>query len=319
MRLSKREELHVILGTGPLGQWTMSELLLMDKKVRMVNRTGRVKHLPKGVEVMAGDIRDVSEVTRLTKGAAAVYQCAQPAYHDWVHSFEPMQQSIVAGVAINGARLIVAENLYMYGMPTDMPFTEATPYRAHTRKGKVRQRMTEALELAHNVGKLQVARVRGSDFWGPEDYAGTPFIFGPIIAGKRATILGDRHRLHTFTYAPDFGRALAIAGTSDQAFGEIWHAPSNPPVTQFELCQLIAAQAGHPGTTRLAETWLIRLLGIGSPLMREMAEMMYQWKQPFVMDSSKFQQTFGMRPTPMEAAIANTLSWYRHSSSNPSR
>ncbi len=313
--MTTREELHVILGTGPLGQWTMRELLLMDKKVRMVNRSGYLRELPEGVEVMAGDVRDVSEVIRLTKGAAAVYQCAQPAYHDWVESFVPMQQSIVAGAAANGARLIVAENLYMYGMPTDMPFIETTANRAHTRKGKVRQLMTEALELAHTEGKLQVARVRGSDFWGPEDYAGTPFIFGPILAGKRATILGDRHRLHTFTYVPDFGRALAIAGTRDQSFGEIWHVPSNPPVTQLELCQLIAAQLGTPVATRLAETWLIRLLGVWSPLMREMVEMMYQWKQSFVMDSSKFQQAFRMLPTPIDTAIANTLSWYRDSRS----
>jgi len=316
--MSKREELHVILGTGPLGQWTMRELLLMDKRVRMVNRSGHVSDLPEGVEVMTGDVRDVSEATRLTIGAAAVYQCAQPAYHEWVKSFVPMQQSIVTGASVNGARLIVAENLYMYGMPTDMPFTEVTPYRAHTHKGKVRQRMTEALELAHNEGKLQVARVRGSDFWGPEDYAGTPFIFGPILAGKRATILGDQHRPHTFTYAPDFGRALAIAGTSDQAFGEVWHVPSNPPITQLELCQLIAAQSGHPVATRVADTWLIRLLGIGSPHMHEMVEMMYQWKQPFVMDSSKFQRAFGMQPTPMVSAIENTISWYRNKSSNRS-
>ncbi|TYP69537.1 NAD-dependent epimerase/dehydratase family protein [Paenibacillus methanolicus] len=311
------QELHVIFGTGPLGKWTMRELLRLNKQVRLVNRTGDRRGVPEEVEVVAGNAYDRSNVTALTTGAAAVYQCAQPAYPDWVTSFMPMQQAIVDGTAVHGARLIVAENLYMYGMPSSSPFVESTPCRAHTRKGKVRQLMTEALEQAHREGKLRVARVRGSDFWGPDDKAATPFIFGPLLAGKRATLLGSRHLPHTFTYAPDFGKALAIAGTQDSALGEVWHVPSNPPVTQMELCLAIAAEWNTRAKSGVADTWLIRLLGLANPTMREMAEMMYQWKHPFVMDSSKFSATFGMQATPMKEAIADTIRWYRNHVNTP--
>ncbi|WP_410513483.1 hypothetical protein PaeBR_03225 [Paenibacillus sp. BR2-3] len=171
--------------------------------------------------------------------------------------------------------------------------------------------MTEALELAHNAGKLPIARVRGSDFWGPDDFAATPFIFGSALTGKRASILGNKHKPHTFTYAPDFGKALAIAGTNDTALGEIWHVPSNPPITQIELFNLISAELDKHVKTRVVGTRLIRLLGLFNPNMREMVEMMYQWNHPFVMDSSKFEKTFGMKATSVNEAINNTLSWYR--------
>ncbi|MDQ0194171.1 NAD-dependent epimerase/dehydratase family protein [Paenibacillus wynnii] len=306
-----QKELHVIFGTGPLGKWTMRELLKLNKKVRLVNRSGNKKGFPDEVEVVAGNAFDTKKVVELTKGATAVYQCAQPAYHDWVKSFLSMQQSIVEGTAANEARLIVAENLYMYGMPTNVPFIETTTYNAHTRKGQVRQDMTEALELAHNAGKLSIARVRGSDFWGPDDFSATPFIFGSALTGKRASILGNKHKPHTFTYAPDFGKALAIAGTNDIALGQIWHVPSNPPITQIQLMNLIAAELDIHVKTRVASTRLIRLLGLFNPVMREMVEMMYQWNHPFVMDSSKFEKTFGMKATSVNEAINNTLSWYR--------
>lgn len=311
MEMVNQKELHVIFGTGPLGMWTMRELLNLNKKVRIVNRSGSKKGMPDEVEVVAGNAFDNMKVAELTKGATAVYQCAQPAYHDWVKSFLQMQQAIIEGTAVNGARLIVAENLYMYGMPTNEPFVETTFYNAHTRKGKVRQAMTEALEMAHYSGNLPITRIRGSDFWGPDDFAATPFVFGSALSSKRVSILGNMHKPHTFTYAPDFGKALAIAGTNEVAIGEIWHVPSNPPITQIELFNLISDKLDKNVKNRVVETWLIRMLGLFNPIMHEMVEMMYQWNNPFVMDSSKFEKTFGMKATSIDEAIINTLNWCR--------
>ncbi len=39
--------------------------------------------------------------------------------------------------------------------------------------------------------------------------------------------------------------------------------------------------------------------------------MMYEFEQPFVVDSSKFEQAFGMKTTPLKEAISETVAWYR--------
>src|SRR5689334_4281908 len=117
------QHLHVIFGTGPLGSWTARALLDMGRRVRMVNRSGRPSELLPDVEVVRGDACDPASTAALTRGAAAVYQCAQPAYHQWPGNFPRMQAAILEGAAASGARLIAAENLYMYGDPAGQPLT----------------------------------------------------------------------------------------------------------------------------------------------------------------------------------------------------
>ena len=155
------DELHVIFGTGPLGLATMKALHKRGKRIRMINRSGRHPlDLPGEVEVVAGDAYKTDFTTTITQGAAVVYQCAQPAYNQWVTEFPPLQSSILEGTAANGAKLIVGENLYMYGDTHGQPIHERLPYTAQTRKGKVRAEMAEALLKAHRLGKVRVAMAR---------------------------------------------------------------------------------------------------------------------------------------------------------------
>ena len=51
----------------------------------------------------------------------------------------------------------------------------------------------------------------------------------------------------------------------------------------------------------------MRLVGLFNADARELVEMMYEFDRPFVMDSTKAQQTFGMAPTPWPEVIQETL------------
>ncbi len=299
--MTPNHELHVVFGTGPLGIWTMRELIERGKRVRMINRSGRKDGLPDGVEIAKGDAYDVASTTALTRGAAAVYQCAQPPYNQWAGNFPRMQAAILDGAAANGARLD----------PNGRPLTEASPYAAHTRKGAIRQAMTEALFAAHRAGKLRVASARASDFFGPDDPIYGGLWYQPALVGKRLNMLGRLDMPHTFSYVPDFGQALAILGTREEGLGHAWHVPSPPPVTQAELLRLIGDAVGYKVKGLAAGALMVRLLGLVNPMVREISEMLYEWSKPFVMDSSAFQRTFGMQPTPLRAAIQATVAWNR--------
>ena len=56
---------------------------------------------------------------------------------------------------------------------------------------------------------------------------------------------------------------------------------------------------------------MIALLGLFVPMIREQKEMMYEFEEPFVVDDSKFTETFDTDPTPLDEAIRETVAWYR--------
>ncbi len=307
-------ELHVIFGTGPLGQAVMRELLTRNVRIRMINRSGKAT-VPESVEVIGADAYDSQNTCAVTQGATVVYQCAQPAYTQWQTLFPKLQSSIVQGVAAGSAKLIVGDNLYMYGSVKGL-LREDLPNAAKTRKGRTRAQMAEALIEAHQQGIVRVAIARGSDFYGPGvlDSVMGDRVFPAILAGKTASAVGNLNLPHTYTFIDDFGKALVILGEQEEALGQIWHVPNAETITTRELLTLAFKEAGHLPKMSGMGKFMMRLGGIFIPGARETVEMMYEFEQPFVVDHSKYVQAFGNHATPIDKGIRRTLEWYRHHS-----
>ena len=306
-----QNELHVIFGTGPLGKWTARELLKQGKQVRLINRSGKTDNLPAGAEIVTGDAYDIAKNKELTHDATAVYQCAQPAYYEWAEKFPRFQSAILEAAAANGAKFIVADNLYMYGDTHGQPIREDTPYRPHTKKGRVRAEMAEAVMEAHRGGKVRAAIARASNFFGPDDHIVTDLAIRPAVQGKTINLLGKMDQPHSFSYTSDFGKLLAALGTHDEALGQVWFTPSPAAVTQAEFVSTLERELGHKVKFMAAGTNMMRFLGMFNPTMRETVEMMYEWTQPFVVDTRKAEQAFGWSGTPLKQAIRETVAWVR--------
>jgi nucleoside-diphosphate-sugar epimerase len=107
-------------------------------------------------------------------------------------------------------------------------------------------------------------------------------VFGPAILGKTAQVVGKVDVPHTVTFITDMGRAMALVGQHDRAFGETWHAPNSRPYTAREILGMIYREAGHPLGFRSAGRALLNTLGLFKPALREVVEMMYQFEQPFI-------------------------------------
>lgn len=304
-------ELHIVLGTGPLGIATANALLRRGRGVTMVNRSGRAAAL-EGVRVVKADLYNPASISEIARGAAAVYQCAQPAYHEWTTHFELLQSAIIDGVAAAGAKLIVAENLYMYGQ-VDGPIHEDLPYAAHTRKGQVRARMAEQVAAAHHSGKIRTAAARGSDFFGPGVLDSTlgERVFIPALSGKPAQAVGRLDLPHSYTYIGDFGETLAILGERDDALGGHWHVPTAPAITQRAIIELIYHELGMTPAMSGMGKFMMMLGGLFITGARETVEMMYEFERPFIVDSSRAEQAFAQQATPLAEAIRATIAWYR--------
>ncbi len=240
---------HVVLGTGAIGRAIAEELARRGEAVRMVNRTGQMEEAPPGVEISAADLYDSGKVREVTRGAKVVYQAAQPHYNEWQEKFPALQKSIIDGLAGSGTKLVLVENLYMYGKMNGRPLSEDMPYNAHTRKGRVRLEMSRAALSAHQDGKVRVTIGRGSDYFGPWGTGSSmgSTVFHRILAGKAAQVAGSTRVPHTHTYIPDFAKALVVLGERPEADGQAWHVPNDMPhITQGELIEMIAEEAGRP-------------------------------------------------------------------------
>ena len=308
---------HVVLGTGAIGRAVMEELLKRGESVRMVNRSGKMLEVPAGVEVIASDLYDPANVREVTRGAKVVYQAAQPNYNQWPEKFPLLQKSIIDGLTGSNAKLVIVENLYMYGDTDGKSMTEDTPYNAHTRKGRTRAEISRAAFSAHKEGRVKVTSARGGNFFGPwgTDSTMGARAFYPLLHGKAAQLIGRTDLPHTHTYVNDFGRALVILGERVEADGQAWHVPNDQPMmTQAELVRMFAEGAGVEPKMSSMGKFMMAIGGLFIPEAKESVEMMYEFDKPFIVDSSRFEKTFGMKATPMREAIRETVYWYKRSS-----
>ena len=310
-------ELHVILGAGLVGLAVMETLNARGKRVRIVNRKG-VQALPAGVENLTGDVASLDFARKAAEGATHVYDALNAPYDKWPQLFPPLQKGAVEAAATAGARLIVLENLYMYGNTHGAPMTEAMPNAATTVKGKVRAQMSEELLAAHRSHQVRVAIVRASDFIGPRSIEGGlgGRVIYPALQGKAASVLGNPDLPHTYTFVPDVARAMVMLGEADCALGQIWNVPNAPTITSRRYIEQIFAEVGKPARIAAAPKPLLWLLGRFNPTIGAVYEMTYQFEQPFILDHSKFVRAFGDIATPTKTVVAETVAWYR---ANPQR
>ncbi|MGD1054159.1 MAG: NAD-dependent epimerase/dehydratase family protein [Candidatus Dormibacteria bacterium] len=314
-------ELHVVVGAGAIGRAVATRLAEAGHRVRVVTRSGSA--IADCVESVAANAASAEAMARLTAGASAIYDCANPPYHRWPLDWPPIASSLLAAAEASGAVLVTVSNLYGYG-PAHLslgvnaydaahPMTETTPLAATGSKGRVRARMWQDALEAHRAGRLRATEVRASDYVGPGASSAVGDRLVPrVLRGRGVSVLGRTDRPHTWSYNQDVARLMVVAGNDPRAWGRAWHVPSHEPLTQRDLVDRLAAAAGvgRVGVRGLPSA-LLRGLGLFSPLMRELRETEYQFRLDFVMDSSAATAAFGLTPTPWEEILAETLRAHR--------
>lgn len=305
-------ELHVILGTGPVGCWIARALREMDLPVRAVNRSGKRPDLmPAEVEIVNADVSDPQQAIQAAQGAAVIYQALNPPYHQWHEFFPGLQAGAMAAAKATGARYVSIENLYMYD--SSQPITEDSPQTPKAKKGELRKQMSAELMAAHRAGEIQATALRSSDYYGPgvEGSAMGEMVFGNLAAGKKAQMGGSDKMRHSWAYIEDVGKAAVVLGTRDEAVGEVWIAPHAAPITQGDMVRMAAAELGVEPKYTVLGTFMMWLGGLFIPEAKASVEMLYEFTAPFVVDSNKFEKTFELKSTPIAMGVRQTAAWYR--------
>lgn len=310
--MSENQDVHVVFGTGAIGTALIEELHTTGRRVRAVNTSG-VAEVPPGVELMGGDVT-VDEFAKVASdGASVVYFCLGAPYTKWPELFPPLQAAVMSGAATAGARLVVLENLYMYGPTQGRTLTEDLPYGATTRKGATRADMSRDLMTAHAAGDVRVAIGRASDYFGPRGLysAMGERVFYPAIKGNKSRLAGKLDAPHTYSYLTDIARGLMVLGEREEALGRAWHLPNAETITTREFVEKVYRAAGNEPNMSGTPRFILKLVARKDPNVAEVIEMLYEFEEPFVVDDSQFLEAFGGHATPLDEAIETTVEWFR--------
>ena len=305
-------DLHVIFGAGQVGRPLAERLLAAGRGVRVVKR--RPGRAPDGAELVLGDASDAQFCVAAAAGARVVYHCMNPPYFAkvWAAEVPRYMENLIGAARRADARLVVLDNLYALGRPEGKPLDEDRPFAPCSRKGTVRADALRRLFEAHRRGDVRATVGWASDFYGPGGAAthlGDQFWPG-VLAGRKGRLVVRPEAIHTYHYIPDVAIGLAALGTAENDVeGRPWMLPCQPAGTLHALVGRLGEHLGRPIALVALPPVALKALGLVSPLMRELAEMSYQWDEPFVVDDRRFRERFPVEPTDADEAARATVAW----------
>jgi nucleoside-diphosphate-sugar epimerase len=298
---------QTILGSGgAIGIPLAKELKNYTNEIRLVSR--KPKKVNETDELFPVDVNDPSEVDKAIAGSQVVYVTIGFEYKlkVWQQTWPPFMQQVIQSCIDHNARLVFFDNVYLYDK-TAIPFmTEDSPLNPPSEKGKVRLKLHEMIMEAVEKKNLTAVIARAADFYGPDNRNSVLNIMvaDRLKQGKKAQAFGDVHKVHTYTYTPDAAKATATLGNTPGAYNQVWHVPTTKEkLTAMNWIELIAKELGKKPGIQAVPVWMVKVLGLFIPVMREFPEMHYQYEQDYIFDSSKYEKRFGILATPPREGI----------------
>ena len=305
--------MQTILGTGgAIGIELAKALTVYTDQIRLVSRNP--KKVNESDQLMSADLLKRNEVRAAIKGSSVVYITVGFPYNlkVWKRSWPKFIKHVIEACIEEKCKLVFFDNIYMYDSDHLDGMTEETPMNPPSKKGEVRQEVAKMIMDAVGKGEITALIARSADFYGPSiqnTSVLTETVFTPLSSGKKANWMSSVDFKHSFTYTPDAGKATAILGNTDDAYNQIWHLPTAAnPLTGKEWIDQIANELGVKSKYQAAPKFLIRIMGLFVPVLRELPEMMYQYDRDYDFNSSKFENRFDFTPTPYAVGIREIVS-----------
>jgi nucleoside-diphosphate-sugar epimerase len=310
--LTKLKKMQTILGAGgAVGTHLARALKEYTANIRLVSRNP-VQVNPSD-ELVAADLLDPAELKKAVAGSSVVYVTVgfPYRYRIWKDSWPMFTRNLLDACREHKCKLVFFDNIYMYDPDYLNGMTEDTPINPPSKKGKVRAGIHEMIMKEVLEGRIEALIARSADFYGPGIKNAsmlTETVLDPLSKGKKANWMGSLKFKHSFTYTPDAGKATALLGNTPSAYGQVWHMPTaEDPPTGREWIDAIARKMGVKARSQAATRPVVRILGLFSPIMRELVEMMYQYERDYVFNSDKFEKHFSMKATPYTEGIKEII------------
>ena len=302
--------MQTILGaSGTIGNELAKSLKLYTDKIRIVSR--KPKKANETDELFPADLTDAAQVDNAIAGSDIVYLTIGFEYKlkVWQKNWPTLMSNVIESCKKHKAKLVFFDNIYMYDK-SEMPhMTEDSRVNPPGKKGKIRAMIAQMIMDEVSKGTLTALIARSADFYGPNANNNiTHFIINDLKKGKKASWLAKADKIHNFTYTPDAGKATALLGNTPDAFNQVWHLPTtHEKMTGKQWIEAIAKEMNVQPRFQVLPVWMMGILGVFMPQIKELKDIAYQNDRDYFFDSSKFEKRFGISATPFATGIRETV------------
>lgn len=306
-----RYAMQTILGANGIIAQELSKLLPQyTDRIRQVSRNP--KKVNASDEIVSADLLDYQQVEHAVAGSDIAYLVAGLKYDAkvWNEQWPKIMRHTIDACKKHRCKLVFFDNVYAYGHVRG-PMTEETPFNPSSKKGEVRARIATMLLDEIKQKNLEAMIIRAADFYGPGAIQSIPHvsIAERLKQSKTPQWIGDPKAVHSFTYTPDAGKTVAMLANTPAAYNQTWHALTSPEIITGETFIKIAcaaAQRPYKGVTSMPK-FMVRVAGLFIPIMREFVEMMYQFENDYIFDSSKAEKALSTSATDYNVGIPTIL------------
>jgi UDP-glucose 4-epimerase len=236
-----------------------AEVTLVDSLIpEYGGNRANVAGIEDAVQVNISDVRDEHSLPALVSGQEVLFNLAgQTSHVDSLHDpYTDLDINCRAQLSIleacrhqnPGVKVVFASTRQLYGRPQYLPVDERHPLAPVDPNG-VNKAAGEGFHLVYgHVYGLRTSVLRLTNTYGPrmrvkddrQTFLGTWLRLA--IEGEELLVFGDGTQKRDFTYVDDAVEAFLLAGSLDEADGEIFNVGGfDPPVSLLELAELVGA------------------------------------------------------------------------------
>ena len=302
---------QTILGAGgAIGIELAKALATYTTDIRLVSRNPKKVNL--NDELLPADLNNREDVFKAVEGSEIIYVTVGFAYNIkiWQKLWPPFIKNVIDACMQHNAKMVFFDNIYAIGGDNVKHITEESPMSPCSKKGEVRAEVDKIILDAIENRKLNAIIARSPDFFSEVKAASMAMnlIYDNLIKGKKAQWLCDAKKVHNMSYTPDLAKGTAILGNTPDAYNQVWNLPTDSEkITGEGWINLFAKEMNTSNKYQVLPNWLIKVLGLFIPIMKELPEMNYQYDRDYFFDSSKFNSRFNYTPIKNAVAVKQTV------------
>jgi UDP-glucose 4-epimerase len=242
-------------GAGFMGSWLVDNLVESGHQVVSADNFlgGKKENVNPDCEFVKADLIRRQEVRPLVKGVDLIFHLAayaaegqsifSPISINEINLI-PMNNLLVEAVNNNIQRFVFTSSMAVYGRQKP-PFDEKLPREPEDPYGAAKTYCEHILEIFSHTYDFEHVILRPHNVYGPRQNTADPYrnVLGiwinRILRGKPPIIYGNGKQTRAFSYIDDVTPAIANAGLSPRAKGQIINVGSDQPVSVGKACSLL--------------------------------------------------------------------------------
>jgi nucleoside-diphosphate-sugar epimerase len=306
---------YAIFGAaGAVGKSLAAELAKKGQPFRVVGRSEErlrrdFKAYEPLVDYCAADLSDPSAAARAAAGVETIFYTVGVPYPQFEQHPKLTRIALAAAAAAGVRHYFHLSTVYPYGAPQQEFVSESHPRNPTAFKGRTRKEQEDLVLAADHPAGMRTMVLRPPDFYGADsELSFVRPIFDAALKGGTANVIGPIDTPHEFIYVPDLAETMLALAEKEEAYGQAWNVAGPGLLTTRQFAEQVFAAVNKKPRLRVANKFLLRVLGLFNPVLREVVEMHYLWITPVKLDDIRLRQLLpDLHKTPYAEGIRATI------------